>query len=237
MVASSILEPGGFLGDELFSWCLRQSFINRLPASSATFICLESSEAFGLDADNLRFITINSEEYYDPAHFYGRVEAYPIADNHVPSLEMIKPFSESVDSWLASDPKNIAVIHCMVSIPSQRRYVTYWESILSNSVPRGTGNGPRDEKLPQPCSRELRRIWLYDTVYIDSIFFVMSELHEVSSSKFMSTMFGMLNYLSGIGYGGHIIFSFSVSLLISLAEVITIFASLHMVILLLVQHQ
>ncbi|KAL2329910.1 hypothetical protein Fmac_017491 [Flemingia macrophylla] len=162
------------------------------------------------------------EENYDPAHFYGRVEAYPIDDNHVPSLEMIKAFCESVDSWLASDPKNIAVIHCMagkgrtglmvcayltycgmsaeealqlyadrrttnnqgVSIPSQRRYVTYWERILSNSVPMGTGNGPRYVNLPQPCSRELRRIRLYDTVNIDSIFFVISELHEIPNEVY-----------------------------------------------------
>lgn len=58
MVATSILEPGGFLGDELLSWCLRRPFIDRLPASSATFISMESStEAFGLDADHLRYIT------------------------------------------------------------------------------------------------------------------------------------------------------------------------------------
>ncbi|TKY65127.1 Cyclic nucleotide-gated ion channel 2 [Spatholobus suberectus] len=57
MVASSILEPGGFLGDELLSWCLRRPFIDRLPASSATFVCLESAEAFGLDGDHLRYIT------------------------------------------------------------------------------------------------------------------------------------------------------------------------------------
>ncbi|XP_057436059.1 cyclic nucleotide-gated ion channel 2 [Lotus japonicus] len=57
MVASSVLEPGGFLGDELLSWCLRRPFIDRLPASSATFICIESAEAFGLDAHHLRYIT------------------------------------------------------------------------------------------------------------------------------------------------------------------------------------
>ncbi|XP_044468725.1 phosphatidylinositol 3,4,5-trisphosphate 3-phosphatase and protein-tyrosine-phosphatase PTEN1 [Mangifera indica] len=53
------------------------------------------------------------EECYDPEHFYGRVERYPFDDNHVPPLEMIKLFCESVDSWLSTDPKNIAVIHCM----------------------------------------------------------------------------------------------------------------------------
>ncbi|KAM3363775.1 cyclic nucleotide-gated ion channel 2 isoform X1 [Capsicum galapagoense] len=57
MIATSILEPGGFFGDELLSWCLRRPFIDRLPASSATFTCIESTEAFGLDANHLRFIT------------------------------------------------------------------------------------------------------------------------------------------------------------------------------------
>ncbi|KAM7280755.1 hypothetical protein ACFE04_007889 [Oxalis oulophora] len=57
MVATSILEPGGFLGDELLSWCLRRPFIDRLPASSATFICVESTEAYALDANHLRYIT------------------------------------------------------------------------------------------------------------------------------------------------------------------------------------
>ncbi|QCE12623.1 phosphatidylinositol-3 [Vigna unguiculata] len=159
------------------------------------------------------------EESYDPAHFYGRVEAYPFDDNHVPSLQMIRDFCESVDSWLSSDPKNIAVIHCMagkgrtglmvcayltycgmsadealqlyadrrttnnegVSIPSQRRYVAYWDSLLSNCVPRGTGNGTPQVKLPQPFGRELRRIRLYDTVNIDTIFFVISEWVPICS--------------------------------------------------------
>lgn len=57
VIATSILEPGGFFGDELLSWCLRRPFIDRLPASSATFTCIESTEAFGLDANHLRFIT------------------------------------------------------------------------------------------------------------------------------------------------------------------------------------
>ncbi|KAM7510104.1 hypothetical protein LguiB_008979 [Lonicera macranthoides] len=57
MVATSTLEPGGFLGDELLSWCLRRPFTDRLPASSATFTCIEPTEAFGLDANNLRYIS------------------------------------------------------------------------------------------------------------------------------------------------------------------------------------
>ncbi|WCJ25641.1 Cyclic nucleotide-gated ion channel 2 [Euphorbia peplus] len=57
MVATSVLEPGGFLGDELLSWSLRRPFIDRLPASSATFVCLEPSEGFGLESNDLRYIT------------------------------------------------------------------------------------------------------------------------------------------------------------------------------------
>ncbi|KAI3452250.1 hypothetical protein Pfo_008915 [Paulownia fortunei] len=57
MLATSLLEPGGFFGDELLSWCLRRPFVDRLPASSATFTCLESTEAFALDANHLRYIT------------------------------------------------------------------------------------------------------------------------------------------------------------------------------------
>ncbi|KAE8691573.1 Cyclic nucleotide-gated ion channel 2 [Hibiscus syriacus] len=57
MVATSMIEPGGFFGDELLSWCLRCPFMDRLPASSATFVCSEPIEAFSLDADHLRYIT------------------------------------------------------------------------------------------------------------------------------------------------------------------------------------
>ncbi|OVA12139.1 Cyclic nucleotide-binding domain [Macleaya cordata] len=57
MVATCTLGPGNFLGDELLSWCLRRPFIDRLPASSATFVCVEATEAFGLDANHLRYIT------------------------------------------------------------------------------------------------------------------------------------------------------------------------------------
>ncbi|KAK2655876.1 hypothetical protein Ddye_008928 [Dipteronia dyeriana] len=155
------------------------------------------------------------EESYDPTHFHGRVETYPFDDNHVPPIPMIKLFCESVDSWLSSDPKNIAVIHCMagkgrtglmvcaylvysgmtaeealqlyaykrttnnegVSIPSQRRYVGYWANILS--FPRGVHDGPPDVRLPKECSRQLLRIRLYDTVNINSVFFVVSELQEI----------------------------------------------------------
>ncbi|XP_077223659.1 cyclic nucleotide-regulated ion channel family protein isoform X2 [Tasmannia lanceolata] len=57
MVATCTLGPGNFLGDELLEWCLRRPFVDRLPASSATFACVEATEAFGLDANHLRYIT------------------------------------------------------------------------------------------------------------------------------------------------------------------------------------
>uniref|UniRef100_A0A5B6ZHT1 Putative Calcium/lipid-binding (CaLB) phosphatase n=2 Tax=Davidia involucrata TaxID=16924 RepID=A0A5B6ZHT1_DAVIN len=160
------------------------------------------------------------EEAYDPSHFHGRVERFPFDDNHVPPLHMIKQFCESVDSWLSSDPKNIAVVHCMagkgrtglmvcaylvysgmtaeealqvyahkrttnnegVSIPSQRRYVAYWENVLS--CPKGIDNSPPNVNLPQPCSRELHRIRLYDTVNKNCVFFVVSELQEVPGQQY-----------------------------------------------------
>ncbi|RRT51052.1 hypothetical protein B296_00042334 [Ensete ventricosum] len=57
VVATCMLGPGNFLGDELLSWCLRRPFTDRLPASSATFACVDHTEAFGLDANHLRYIT------------------------------------------------------------------------------------------------------------------------------------------------------------------------------------
>lgn len=57
MTATSLIEAGGFLGDELLSWCLRRPFLERLPASSATFVSIEPTEAFALKADHLKYIT------------------------------------------------------------------------------------------------------------------------------------------------------------------------------------
>ncbi|XP_030547167.1 phosphatidylinositol 3,4,5-trisphosphate 3-phosphatase and protein-tyrosine-phosphatase PTEN1 [Rhodamnia argentea] len=164
------------------------------------------------------------EEAYDPLHFYGRVETYPFDDNHVPPLQMVKQFCESVHTWLSRDPKNVAVVHCMagkgrtglmvctylvyiglsaeealqlyaqkrttnnegVSIPSQRRYVGYWDNSLV--FPKGVGAGPPNVNLPHPCTRALRRIRLYDTVNTESIFFVISELQEIPNQPYRPSM-------------------------------------------------
>ncbi|CAI9109787.1 OLC1v1009684C1 [Oldenlandia corymbosa var. corymbosa] len=77
IIGTSILGPGGFLGDELLSWCLRRPFIDRLPASFATFTCIEPTEAFGLNANDLRYITdhfrykFNNERLKRTARYYS----------------------------------------------------------------------------------------------------------------------------------------------------------------------
>lgn len=52
-----MLGPGNFSGDELLSWCLRRPFIERLPPSSSTLVTLETTEAFGLDAEDVQYVT------------------------------------------------------------------------------------------------------------------------------------------------------------------------------------
>lgn len=52
-----MLGPGNFSGDELLSWCLRRPFIERLPPSSCTLVTLETTEAFGLEADDVKYVT------------------------------------------------------------------------------------------------------------------------------------------------------------------------------------
>ncbi|KAK3138345.1 hypothetical protein QOZ80_5AG0367600 [Eleusine coracana subsp. coracana] len=52
------LGPGNFTGDELLSWCLRRPFREwPLPASSATLTTVESTEAFGLEAEDVKYVT------------------------------------------------------------------------------------------------------------------------------------------------------------------------------------
>ncbi|KAH7546516.1 hypothetical protein FEM48_Zijuj01G0209100 [Ziziphus jujuba var. spinosa] len=52
-----MLGPGNFVGDELLSWCLRRPFIERLPPSSSTLITLETTEAFSLEAEDVKYVT------------------------------------------------------------------------------------------------------------------------------------------------------------------------------------
>ncbi|KAG0496227.1 hypothetical protein HPP92_000918 [Vanilla planifolia] len=52
-----MLGPGNFSGDELLSWCLRRPFVERLPPSSSTLLTLETTEAFALDAADVKYVT------------------------------------------------------------------------------------------------------------------------------------------------------------------------------------
>ncbi|MQM03504.1 hypothetical protein Taro_036280 [Colocasia esculenta] len=52
-----MLGPGNFTGDELLSWCLRRPFVERLPPSSSTLVTLETTEAFGLEASDVKYVT------------------------------------------------------------------------------------------------------------------------------------------------------------------------------------
>ncbi|KAI7994638.1 putative bifunctional methylthioribulose-1-phosphate dehydratase/enolase-phosphatase E1 [Camellia lanceoleosa] len=78
-----------------------------------------------------------------------------------------------------------------VSIPSQQRYVGYWENTLS--IPRGVDHGPPSVNSPEPCSRELVRIRLYGTVNTGSVFFVVSELQEISAFHTFEKVNDILN--------------------------------------------
>ncbi|MQL74118.1 hypothetical protein Taro_006461 [Colocasia esculenta] len=69
-----------------------------------------------------------------------------------------------------------------VSIASQRRYIGYWSQILE--FPVGVLNQPPIVHLPPRSSRELLRIRLYDTVHINSVFFVVSEQQEVAGQQY-----------------------------------------------------
>lgn len=64
MIATSMLEPGSFLGDELLSWCLRRPFLDRLPSSSATFTSLEPVQAYALYAEDFRYITDHFRSHF-----------------------------------------------------------------------------------------------------------------------------------------------------------------------------
>ncbi|XP_068312120.1 cyclic nucleotide-gated ion channel 4-like [Pyrus communis] len=52
-----MLGPGNFSGDELLSWCLGRPFIERLPPSSSTLVTLETTEAFSLEAEDVKYVT------------------------------------------------------------------------------------------------------------------------------------------------------------------------------------
>ncbi|CAA0834560.1 Calcium/lipid-binding (CaLB) phosphatase [Striga hermonthica] len=74
------------------------------------------------------------------------------------------------------------MIVVQVSIASQRRYVEYWEKTVS--LTKVVNTIPPFIKLPKPSSRELQHIRLYDTVNINQVFVVVSELQKVPGQRY-----------------------------------------------------
>ncbi|KAG0567559.1 hypothetical protein KC19_7G143300 [Ceratodon purpureus] len=52
-----LLTPGHFCGEELISWCFSKPLRDNLPLSTATLTTLKATEAFALDAQDLKYIT------------------------------------------------------------------------------------------------------------------------------------------------------------------------------------
>ncbi|KAI3824080.1 hypothetical protein L1987_05528 [Smallanthus sonchifolius] len=78
-----------------------------------------------------------------------------------------------------------------VTIPSQRRYVGYWQKSLS--FPEGC---PPDVNLPEPCTRVLQQIQIYDAKNVQTIFFVLSEMQEVPGQCYRPSAHKCKNYCS-----------------------------------------
>ncbi|KAL8248755.1 hypothetical protein R6Q59_005623 [Mikania micrantha] len=78
-----------------------------------------------------------------------------------------------------------------VTIPSQRRYVDYWQKCLS--FPEDC---PPYVNLPEPNSRVLQRIRIYDAKNVQTIFFVLSEMQEVPGEHYRPSTHKCKNYCS-----------------------------------------
>jgi phosphatidylinositol-3,4,5-trisphosphate 3-phosphatase/dual-specificity protein phosphatase PTEN len=72
---------------------------------------MDSSNKFALQVYNL-CSEMSSRFKYCPSHFDNRMVKYSMPDHFPPKFELIVPFCEDVDKWLADDPQNVAVIHC-----------------------------------------------------------------------------------------------------------------------------
>eukprot|EP00002_Diphylleia_rotans_P030148 TRINITY_DN6179_c0_g1_i2.p1 TRINITY_DN6179_c0_g1~~TRINITY_DN6179_c0_g1_i2.p1 ORF type:complete len:235 (-),score=36.00 TRINITY_DN6179_c0_g1_i2:490-1194(-) len=53
-----------------------------------------------------------SNRCYSPEKFQGRAERVCLYDHMAPPMELVKPFCESVKSWLDADPNHVVAIHC-----------------------------------------------------------------------------------------------------------------------------
>ncbi|KAK1423343.1 hypothetical protein QVD17_18642 [Tagetes erecta] len=78
-----------------------------------------------------------------------------------------------------------------VTIPSQRRYVGYWQKSLS--FPE---NCPPHVNLPEPTSKVLQQIRIYDAKNVQTIFFVLSEMQEIPGQHYRPSTHKCKNYCS-----------------------------------------
>ena len=120
-VATCMLGPGNFLGDELLSWCLRRPFVDRLPSSSATFECVDPAEGFSLDAADFRYLA---------EHF-----RYKFANERL--KKMARHYSSSWRTWAAV---NIQL--------AWRRHRTRTGVATAGNVPE-SGRADADRRLRQ----------------------------------------------------------------------------------------
>ncbi|XP_045828862.1 cyclic nucleotide-gated ion channel 4-like [Trifolium pratense] len=71
-----MLGPGNFSGDELLSWCLRRPFIPRLPTSSSTLVTLEATEVFGLEVEDVKYVTHHFRDTFTNENVWRSVRYY-----------------------------------------------------------------------------------------------------------------------------------------------------------------
>jgi len=66
-------------------------------------------------AQNLISFSIHSlsGRHYDYSKFNNQVLEYYFPDHHSPPLNLLFMIIVSMDSWLAADPLNVAVVHCI----------------------------------------------------------------------------------------------------------------------------
>lgn len=53
-----------------------------------------------------------AERQYDLANHFERSERFGFDDHNPPPLALIKPFCESMSTWLNSDKRNVSAVHC-----------------------------------------------------------------------------------------------------------------------------
>ncbi|GLH12953.1 Spastin [Gryllus bimaculatus] len=114
--------------------------------------------------DHYKIYNLCSERSYDSSKFHQRVAIYAFDDHNPPKMELIKPFCADVHEWLSKDQRNgrTGVMVCCyllhsrqytgandalnyyakqrthdrkgVTIPSQKRYVGYYATLVQEQL-------------------------------------------------------------------------------------------------------